>query len=101
MSRSMKKGVCVLMTLLFLFTLVLPVFAMEIETGQEPANDAAQDFIDTVNTLDRDAIPAFAAADMAALHIGAARHIRQFLIGQGGEQFFFLFGVEGLGVNGG
>lgn len=52
----MKKGVCVLMTLLFLFTLVLPVFAMEIETGQEPANDAAQDFIDTVNTLDRDAI---------------------------------------------
>ena len=56
MSRSMKKGVCVLMTLLFLFTLVLPVFAMEIETGQEPANDAAQDFIDTVNTLDRDAI---------------------------------------------
>lgn len=44
------------MTLLFLFTLVLPVFAMEIETGQEPANDAAQDFIDTVNTLDRDAI---------------------------------------------
>ena len=46
-------------------------------------------------------IPAFAAADMAALHIGAARHIRQFLIGQGGEQFFFLFGVEGLGVNGG
>ena len=56
MSRSMKKGVCVLMTLLFLFTLVLPVFAMETETGQEPANDAAQDFIDTVNTLDRDAI---------------------------------------------
>ena len=56
MSRSMKKGVCVLTILLFLFTLVLPVFAMEIETGQEPANDAAQDFIDTVNTLDRDAI---------------------------------------------
>ena len=51
MSRSMKKGVCVLMTLLFLFTLVLPVFAMEIETGQEPANDAAQDFIDTVKPL--------------------------------------------------
>ena len=56
MSRSMKKGVCVLTILLFLFTLVLPVFAMEIETGQEPANDAAQDFIDPVNTLDRDAI---------------------------------------------
>ena len=56
MSRSMKMGVCVLTILLCLFTLVLPVFAMEIETGQEPANDAAQDFIDTVNTLDRDAI---------------------------------------------
>ena len=56
MSRSMKKGVCVLMTLLFPFTLVLPVFAMEIETGQEPANDAAQVFIDAVNALDRDAI---------------------------------------------
>ena len=41
MSKSMKKGACVLMTLLFPFTLVLPVFAMEIETGQEPANDAA------------------------------------------------------------
>ena len=56
MSKSMKKGVCVLMTLLFLFTLVLPVFAMETETGQEPANDAAQDFIQPVNALDRDAI---------------------------------------------
>lgn len=56
MSKSMKKGVCVLMTLLFLFTLVLPVFAIEIETGQEPANDAAQVFIDAVNAIDRDAI---------------------------------------------
>ena len=56
MSRSMKKGVCVLTILLFLFTLVLPVFAMEIETGQEPANDAAQVFIEAVNALDRDAI---------------------------------------------
>lgn len=44
------------MTLLFLFTLVLPVFAIEIETGQEPANDAAQVFIDAVNALDRNAI---------------------------------------------
>lgn len=52
----MKKGVCVLTILLFLFTLVLPVFAMEIETGQEPANDAAQVFIEAVNALDRDAI---------------------------------------------
>ena len=56
MSRSMKKGVCVLTILLFLFTLVLPVFAMEIETGQEPATDAAQVFIEAVNALDRDAI---------------------------------------------
>ena len=56
MSKSMKKGVCALMTLLFLFTLVLPVFAIEIETGQEPANDAAEVFIDAVNALDRDAI---------------------------------------------
>ena len=56
MSRSMKKGVCVLTILLFLFTLVLPVFAMEIETGQEPANDASQVFIEAVNALDRDAI---------------------------------------------
>ena len=56
MSKSMKKGACVLMTLLFPFTLVLPVFAMEIETGQEPANDAAQVFIEAVNALDRDAI---------------------------------------------
>ena len=41
------------------------------------------------------------AADMAALHKAAARDLRQFLVGQGGEQFLFLFGVELLEIDAG